>query len=379
MSTPRHGESGFTLLELLIAVAVMLLVLAGTSQIMSSAMDTSAAARDVLDMNSHLRAGMDLIQRDLMQVGQGLPVGRRVGVPNGSGAAPINRPGPPAQGACAGVTTFPDEPSLPAVQVGAGVGPEVNGACTDVITVLAADSMFGPVPLAAMATNGSTAIVHNSANISDNPDAAGDNLRAGDLLMLTKGAMSVLLQVTAVAGQQVTFGSGDPLGLNQLDPSLTIAGTVNQLRALAPLDPVTPVMASGVQQPGPTTATRIRMVTYFVDTTTTPGRPRLMRQVGGGQANAVAIGLDGFRLSYDIADQNSNPTAVRMDAADLGGSGACSPDPCSSNQIRKVNVLLSMTTRDDNARRAFDHGRQAQNTLFGQVSLRSMAFVDRYR
>ena len=52
------------------------------------------------------------------------------------------------------------------------------------------------------------------------PDVDGDNIRAGEfLLMVTKGSTSVLMQVTAVAGQVVTFGTGaaDPLGLNQFD------------------------------------------------------------------------------------------------------------------------------------------------------------------
>ena len=154
MSAPRHGESGFTLLELLIAVTVMLVVLAGTAEIMTSAMNSSAATRDVIDMNSHLRAGMDLLQRDLLQAGQGLPVGRRIGIPHDAGAAPIQRPGPPAVGSCPGVVPFPNDASIPAVSVGAGLGPELNGECTDVITILAVDNMFGPVPLAAMAADG---------------------------------------------------------------------------------------------------------------------------------------------------------------------------------------------------------------------------------
>ena len=50
---------------------------------------------------------MDLVVRDLLQVGQGLPDGRVIGVPNGAGSAPIIRPGPAAAGACAGVGQLP--------------------------------------------------------------------------------------------------------------------------------------------------------------------------------------------------------------------------------------------------------------------------------
>jgi hypothetical protein len=195
------------------------------------------------------------------------------------------------------------------------------------------------------------------------------------------------MQVTDVQGQMVTFGTGedDPLGLNQFDTNLDVLGTINQLKAQAPADPDAPVIVNGAQQPGPSQATRIRMVTYFVDVVTEPAVPRLVRMNGGEQANAVGLGVQSLRLTYDIADQVNNPAGVRMDADDLAGTGDCDdpntpdPDPCSENQIRKVNILMSMTANDARVRTGFEHGRQAQNTLYTQVSLRSMAFVDRYR
>ncbi len=390
-SQRRSNQAGFTLLELLVAMGVMLLVLAGTTQILSNAMSTQIAAKRMLDMNSQLRAAMDLVQRDLLQVGQGLPVGRRVGIPNDIGATPIVRPGPGPSGSCPGVDTFPLDATIPAVTVGADEGPPINGVCTDVITILAADNQFGPIAVASIAPSGASAVIHtrdplgNVVNISDDPDLAGDNLRPGDLLMLSKGTMSVLMQVTDVAGQTVTFaaGGGDPLGLNQFDVALDVQGTINQLKNLAPADPDVPtdvsIPADGVLDPGPSQATRIRMITYFVDIDTDPLVPRLVRVLGGGQPNAVGMGVEAFRLTYDISNQSDNPTSVRMDAADLGGTGACSPSPCSPNQVRKVNIVLAMNASREQAGSLADHGRQSQNTLYTQVSLRSMAFVDRYR
>lgn len=375
-------ERGFSLAETLVAMTIMLIVLAGTLSIMADAIKAQNTVKGVLDMNGHLRASMDLMQRDMLQVGQGLPVGRRVGIPNDAGSTAIIRPGPAASTGCAGVTTFPIDSTLPAVSVGPGLGPRVNGVCTDVITTLAADNMFGPVPVAAISANGSSLTIHNSVSISDNPDVEGDNLRPGDLLMLTKGAGSVLMQVTAVAGQEVTFGTtaaADPLRLNQLDAALNVQGTINQLKADVPVDPDVPEVVNGVQQPGPSQATRIRMITYFVNTTTTPNNPRLVRVVGGGQPNVVGFGVQALSVTYDIADQGANPTGLRMNAADLDGSGACAPDPCSENQIRKVNIVMAMRTEDARTSAGHYGGRQTQNTLFTQVSLRSMAFVDRYR
>ena len=64
-----------------------------------------------------------------------------------------------------------------------------------------------------------------------------------------------------------------------------------------------------------------------------------------------------------------------MNDADLAGTGACAPRVCSPNQIRKVNFMLSGRSRlPMRTTRQFFH-----NTLVTQVSLRSLAFVDRYR
>ncbi|MEZ5283736.1 MAG: prepilin-type N-terminal cleavage/methylation domain-containing protein [Vicinamibacterales bacterium] len=394
MTTRMRSQAGFTLLELLVAMGVMLVVLAGTTQLLTSAMSGEVAASQTLTMNGHLRAAMDLLQRDLIQAGQGLPVGRRIGVVNGSGAERIERPGPPANGSCVGVTAYPDEPSLPAVSVGPDIGPPIDGQCTDVITIFAADNMFGQVPIAAIAANGTTAVIHDSVDISDDPDVEGDNLRPGDLLMLTKNNESVLMQVTAVSGQTVTFGTGDaddPLHLNQFRADVnddTFRGTINRYVAAAPSDPTTPQADANDptgQRQGASLATRIRLISYFVDTS---GQvPRLMRSIGGADPNAVAIGVERFRVSYDLADQAGNPTNVRMTNADLNGTGACPDDPttldevegCSENQIRKVNVVLSMKVENDNASAQLKHGQQARSTLYSQVSLRSLAFVDRYQ
>jgi prepilin-type N-terminal cleavage/methylation domain-containing protein len=392
MTAPSlRTESGFSLIEMLIAMGVLLVVLAGTAQVMSTAIEGENAATQVVDMNGHLRAAMDLIQRDLLQTGQGLPVGRRIGIPNGPDADPITRPGPGAVDACPGVDDFPDVPSLPAVTVGPGLGPPIDGECTDVITILAADNLFGDVSIVAIAADSQSAIIHENTDISDDPDVASDNLRPGDLLMIQKGVMSSLVQVTDVNGQTIRFdpGAGDPLGLNQFDINVAnddMQGTLNRLRAMAPANPAVPaVNGGGAQLQTETRATRIRMVTYFADTSAAV--PRLMRVIGGGQANAVAIGVQAFRLSYDIADQVNNPTSVRMDASDLSGTGACPDDPsttavveaCSENQIRKVNVVLSMRAAAVDESRLLAHGNNSQSTLYAQVSLRSLAFVDRYQ
>ena len=103
---------------------------------------------------------MDVLVRDLLQVGQGLQIGRVVGIPNGGAATQIARPGPVATGGCAGVTPFPLEPTISAVTVGPDMGPPINGQCTDVITTLALDGAFERVTVDAIAADGQSITIN---------------------------------------------------------------------------------------------------------------------------------------------------------------------------------------------------------------------------
>jgi prepilin-type N-terminal cleavage/methylation domain-containing protein len=354
---PSRSDAGFSLPEVMVSMGIMLVVLAGTFSAMTNAMQAEQTARGITTLNGHLRASMDVLVRDLLQVGQGLQVGRVVGIPNGVGATPITRPGPAAAGACAGVTPFPLSPTLSAVTVGPDLGPPINGQCTDVITTLALDGAFERVTVDAIAADAQSITINAATNISDDPDVNGDNVRVGDLLEIRRGAVAVIVAVTDVAAQVVTFAPGDPLGLNQFGAALNNSMTQVQAAPLA----------------GGTQANRVRMITYYVDTLTNPASPRLMRQINGQPANAVAFELEAFRLTYDLANGVTNPVGVRMDDDDLGVAGACAPSACSPNQIRKANVTLAIRSEKKNASAGYYH-----NTLFTQVALRSLAFVDRY-
>ena len=161
--------------------------------------------------------------RDLLQVGQGLQIGRVVGVPNGAGATPIVRPGPAAAGACAGVTHVPaSAPTISAVTVGPDLGPAdqraVHRRHHDARRSTARSSdVNGRRDCRRRASRSPST---PASNISDDPDVNGDNVRVGDLLEIRRGAVAVIAAVTDVAGQTVTFAPGDPLGLNQFDAAL---------------------------------------------------------------------------------------------------------------------------------------------------------------
>ena len=74
----------------------------------------------VASVNDSVRAGMDLMIRDLLQTGSGLPSSHAVSIPNGAGSLQVRIPGPPGQGA---FQTDPGDLVLPAVMPRNGQGP----------------------------------------------------------------------------------------------------------------------------------------------------------------------------------------------------------------------------------------------------------------
>jgi type II secretory pathway pseudopilin PulG len=370
---PASGESGFSLIELLISTGIMTLIMGVTMNAMMQAMRANEMATMLTSMNANLRTGMDLIVRDLLQTGQDLPVGRVIMIPSGAGAATIKLPGPPS-------TSF-DVPAgtteLSAVIPGPGAGHTVNGRATDIITILASDSSFSNVDLDNLSDTTMQVklpcvapAVCNGINITD---GGADDLVAGQLIMLVKGSLSTLVQITGLSGQTATFANGDSLGLNQA----TADGSLRALNLSAPSLTTSPAAARDQTQ-----ASRIRMITYYIDATTNPRRPALVRRMNNGHptqfdnnlGTVVAFDVENMIISYDIANGATNPANVRMIAADLTAGGACAPDPCSPNQIRKVNVTL---TGRSNARFRTTQS-YLHNALSSQISLRSLSFVDKY-
>lgn len=352
----------------------MTVVMGATLGGLSNAMKANDAVLNVTGMNASIRAGMDLLVRDMLQVGTGLPPSHVIAVPSGAGSSPIRLPGPPCAGSpCVPVivTQNAGDLDIGGVVPLPGAGPTINGVATDVVVTLLADNSFLSVPITAHSA--STVTVAAGPNLATGPTA----VVPGQLMMLMKGTVTALGQVTAVntATRVLTFSDGDSLNLNQ---STAAAGN---LPALIAADPP--------NVPAQVTLTRLRMVTYYVDANTDPSHPRLVRRVNNGLAspsnnhatvynndlgNAVALDIENLQFSYDLAGTN-NPANVKMDTADRTGTGRCSPDPCTEAQIRKVNIALTGRSQDGNNRRNYAF----RNTLVSQVSFRGMAFVDRFR
>jgi hypothetical protein len=322
-----HRDAGFTLGEALIAVTLTLMIVTAAIETLTRTITLTGTSRTMSETNHGLQAAMSLMG--------GIPL------PNGAGAVAVLRPGPSA------ILTFGAGTStVSALVPGDTLGPNILGNSTDIITVLYADRTLNlsQNPLTAIAADGTTMTV-NAAT----PVTGVGGIQAGDLILFSNAQGNALQMVTTTPTSQVVqFADLDPMQLNQ---RTVPEGTLINLQESPGVYP-------------PTTATRIMMVSYYIDTVTDPAMPRLVRRVNLGARLAIALGIENVQITYDLVDGVTNPTNV--------------PTPGvanSANQIRKANLTLSARSQDVNPQT----NQFFRNQMTTEVGLRSLSFVDRYR
>jgi type II secretory pathway pseudopilin PulG len=375
-------KSGFTLVELIIGMAVTMVALAAAVLLFRDSTKANTNVTQASDMSDNMRAGLNLMVQDLIQTGTGIPTGG-ISIPNTINSAGcnigklVNRPpavlkltfqGP--NSANKGCNTI-----LPAVEPGNALGPVVtspdgtSSPATDIITIMYADNTLaldqkpvnGPgCPKGAIAADGST-VTFDPACVTIG--TAGIPVNPGDLLMLYNGnnPNGILQTVSSVAGQTLTFNAGDAFNLNGRTASET-SGTILTLQDVIAGKP------SGTY-PG-TSCTRVWMITYFLDATADPKHPMLMRAVNFNTPQPVAETLENLQFAYNFAD-GTTPAPVNQFSVPV----LPSPTGDNENQIRTVNIYLGARSTTT----AAITGKYVRNNLATQVALRSMAYFNTYK
>ncbi len=390
-------EKGFTLVEVLVSVTLMLVVLAATLGTLTSAIHATEAITLMADTQENLRAGLNYMVRDFLQTGEGIPQGG-ITIPNTAGVSALNRPGP-------GLGTFTTSwVALPAITQGYQLGPltTTSGVKSDLVTLLYADTTLvdanqhwlnefpvflappnggvtgcaaanpNPAPNGAIVTAGSTTTVtfDPSCIIINNGNTG---LNVGDLIMLqnnntigdgsisgtnsdvsdTTGSMA-LLTVSAVnpGANSITFSGGDAFNLNS---SGATAGTISQIQS-----------PPGSKNYPTTTATRFWMITYYVDNTN-PARPQLMRQVNLNAPQAVGEVIENLQIFYDILNSGTSPATVT--------AGQESPTDAQLPDIRDAYIILYARSENPYSQ----SGTYFRNNLETVVSIRGLDFFNEFQ
>lgn len=366
--------AGFTLVEFAIAMGITTVALAATMLAFRDATQVNQNVSLNEDIADNMRAGLNLMEQDLIQTGTGIPTGG-IAIPEKaataactSGITSVKRP------TLTGSTFFPQcNVVMPAIEPGYQLGPNN----TDEITLMYQDNSLNvsqyPINLAtgngAPGTGGGCAGTINSVGASAtfdtkcvvSPSPSGATINPGDLLMFSNTNGNALVMVTSVSWPTVFFASGDPFSLNQTGDAcgtlrqLQIGGQSTVLPACSTLASQTPITYP------PTTVERISMITYYLDNTSVPGHVELIRRVNFNTGQTVGDTLQNLHFTYNFNDGVAvNKTIV--------------PTGYSESQIRSVNISLGAQS-DTMSQRT---GNYIQTSVQTQVSLRSMAYFNNY-
>jgi type II secretory pathway pseudopilin PulG len=382
-------KSGFTLVEVIIAMAVTMVAMAAAVLLFRDSTKANNNVTQSSDMSDNLRAGLNLVVQDLIQTGTGIPTGG-ISIPNTVNAAgcnvgkPVNRPptvlnltfqGPNA--AHAGCNVI-----LPAIEPGNNLGPTVaspdgtSGPRTDIITIMYEDNTLALVqkPINSAACPGGSILADGSSITFDNKvtclpiGGAGIPVNPGDLLLIynANNTNGILQTVTSVNGQTLKFDAGDAFNLNGRTTT-EANGTILSLQNTV-IDKITGLPVPNGFYP-PTSATRVWMITYYLDANTDPNHPMLMRAVNFNAPQPVAETLENLQFAFNFADGTTPPPVNQFAVPTVPA-----PTGDSENQIRSVNVYMGARSTTS----AANPGKYVRTNLSTQVALRSMAYFNTF-
>ena len=402
-------QSGFSLLELLVAASVMLVIVGATLQGLTTATQATQGVTLMADTQENLRGAMNYMVRDFTQAGEGIPQGG-ITIPNNGAASAVARPGPVAANFPAAWT------ALPAISSGFGLGvasltpnPVFGGAPiigpnTDTVNILFADNTLvdasghwlneypvyaapgasgpgcaaanpNPAPAGSVVTVGATTtITFDPTCINIEPGNTGIN--PGDVLLLQANTGCVadsvvgssacdaavaagqmaLVTVSTVnpAGNFLTIICGDAYNLNC---SGQPTGTIVQLQS-----PVGAYTGTTI------TVSRLWMISYYISNVN-PQRPQLQRQVNFNAASAVGDVIENLQIFYDILNPGASPPALSVPTPNEAPTVAQLP------YIRTAYILVC--ARSENP--YWTNKAYFRNNLQAAVSIRGLDFYNEFQ
>lgn len=363
MRSTEQKIRGFSLIELLIAMALGLIVLGATTQLFKSGMDATRLVTQSSEMQQSARASLNLVAKDVSMAGSGLPSGG-LSLPYGVGSTPSKFAVDSTQAWLAN-NTYPTNymyglisGSGNGIELGNGPTIAATGTTSDAITVVYEDYAF---PLNQYTVTFPVATNPNGDLVTFAPPAAPPvgfpaiqsptGIQVGDLILLSNNAGNAVGEVTGItpvgAKTNLAFANADPLNINQ-----TGAANGNIARIVAG---------------GATTGIRIWAITYFIEVpaAATGQSPRLMRQVNGQKPVPVADNIINLAITYDMCDGTNGPNCSGIKNAQAA--------PFSPNQIHKANIQIMGQT-------LISYGNKSRSTVLAtSVSTRSLSFKDRYQ
>lgn len=371
----QNSRVGFTLLELMVSMALGLIVMAAMASLFKAGLNTAMVVTQRAETQQNMRSAIDLMVKDISLAGAGLPTGG-IQLPTGGTSTP-SRYGCDLTGTCHVPTfNYPTGNFMYGIIPGYQNGVEANAAIaaapaprfSDSITVIYTDYNFPVWEYWACFPTGSTGgslNVYPNTAYSPAPPAinSAGGIQAGDLIMVSGGGLTAVGEVTtAPTSAAMTFANLDALNINQ---SGATSGNLNAIQS-AVGSCTASTSTTGANSVG---LYRIFAVTYYINvpagaTTVPPSQtPRLMRQVNALPPVPVADDIINLQFAYD--------------SDNAGALDTNQPNPLSvgesPNNFQKINIVVMGQSIVQNSK-------SSQNMyLATSVSARNMTFRNRYQ
>jgi prepilin-type N-terminal cleavage/methylation domain-containing protein len=334
----QNSKHGFTLLELMVSMALGLIVMASMASLFKTGMNTTMLVQQRAETQENMRAAIDIMVKDISLAGAGLPTGGIQLPLGGTGSSKFSCD----QSSTCYVPNY-TYPSgnfmygiipgyLNGVQGNAVIAAAPAPAVNDSITVIYVDYNF---PLWEYNTyfvagsNGANVTLTANPNYSANPPpsiTSAGAINAGDLIMISGGGVTAVGEVTNLSASgttagspgAMTFANSDPLNVNQTGAT---SGNLKQVQSAA---------GAGTA----VTAYRLYCVTYYLSVPGGSQTTRLMRQVNGQSPAPVADDIINLQFAYDVYNSSVTPTVLDPNQPNPIGNAE------SPNNIQKVNISL---------------------------------------
>lgn len=314
------GESGFTMLELVISMVVFLVVTGAVFGLLQVARQSRAVVSENTGLNKNVRLALNLVGRDTYNAGFGYPLRNTVVLPD-------NR-----IGTLLGIPNDVDSSRDTVAPIIAGNNVTVNtynttaGVRTDQVTFLFKDNTFNLVGGVSQPLNVFAATT--TGTIDEIVPISGSNLecRINDIYLVTGNTGSTLGLSTGLSGtNKVQFANGDGLGFN-------LSGTSGPLRSITV----------------PASLMRVSMVTYFVtpDGTLTRRDYANRMPVAAFVDEPLVYGVEDFQIVYVMDDGtvSNNPSA-----GPNGIAGDADDTPANLAAVRQIRYTVSVRSTEKNS------------------------------
>jgi prepilin-type N-terminal cleavage/methylation domain-containing protein len=323
----RHGERGFSIMELMISMVIFLIATGAAWGVLNVARQSRSVVSENSNLTRNVRIALNTIGRETYNAGFGYPLRNTVVLPDDRVSNLLGIPG----------DTDTTRDTVPPIIAGNNIHLNTFNTTlntrTDQVTFLFKDSTFNLVGTAGSQISQPLNI--NAATTLNGIDEiipiSGSNTvcRINDLYLISGNTGSTLGVATGLSGtNKVQFANGDILGFN-------LTGSTGPLRGITT----------------PASMTRVRMVSYLVlaDGTlvrreyvnTTPTSP-----AAAFRDNPLIYGVENFQIRYIMDDgtETDNPSAG-LD----GIPGTPDDTPSNLAAVRQIRFSVSVRSLERNA------------------------------